>query len=42
MPAQNIVKTAQGHTEAGPQFKFSSERLEKPWFETRIPGLQGK
>ena len=30
-----------GHTETGPRFKVSSERLEKPGFELTTPGLQG-
>ena len=29
------------HTETGPRFKFSSERLEKPGFKLTTPGLQG-
>ena len=29
-----------GHTETGPRFKVSSERLEKPGIELRTPGLQ--
>ena len=31
-----------GHTETGPQFKVTSERLEKPLIELTTPGLQGK
>ena len=29
-----------GHTETGPRFKVSSERLEKPGIELTTPGLQ--
>ena len=31
-----------GHTETGPRFKVSSERLEKPGLELATPGLEGK
>ena len=31
-----------GHTETGPRFKVSYERLEKPVIEHTIPGLQGE
>ena len=31
-----------GHTETGPRFKVSSERLEKPRIELTTPGLEGK
>ena len=30
------------HTETGPRFKVSSERLEKPGIEDTTPGLQGE
>ena len=30
-----------GHMETGPQFKVSSERLEKPGIEITTPGLEG-
>ena len=29
-----------GHTETGPRFKVSSERLEKPGIELTTPGLE--
>ena len=31
-----------GHTEMGPLFKVSSERLEKPRIKLETPGLQGE
>ena len=31
-----------GHTETGPRFKVSSERLEKPGIELTTPGLKGE
>ena len=31
-----------GHTETGPWFIVSSERLEKPGIELTNPGLEGK
>ena len=36
-----VPPTAKGHTQTGPRFKVSSERLEKPGIELTTPGLQG-
>ena len=37
-----VSPTAKGHTETGPRFKVTSERLEKPGIELTTPGSEGK
>ena len=36
------LTNSQGHTETGPRFKVSSERLERPGIEVTTTGLEGK
>ena len=36
------LTNSKGHTETGPRFKVSSERLEKPGIELMTPGLEGE